>query len=663
MNRIGISIIIPCFNCANTLEQAFDSCFSQCTPGSIEVVMVDDFSTDETRDVMRRLATGRNNVKLFYHKQNMGGGATRNTAVRNASSDVIFCLDSDDILPNGSIGKMYTLLKEKNADGVGIHRSIKFNGNNTNNISHVNVFGYLGMKIPFESLMERPSGPFCPLYSTFMFTKEAFEIAGGYPENHGFDTQSFAWKFLANGLTAYTCKDAEYLHRIHYNKSYYVREYEDGKINHNWFKIFEEFLYLFNDETQREILSLNLNDPNESIFNKINAKANIFKDNYATLLKHDSELKYEKYLTDKIDIPAGDMYWLAVRKYDQKKYAEAFALFETMIGSGLNNGYAHLYLKNASSMLGKPSLLIDENVIEKNFAFRKQGSQVNIFTRIYRKTRKEIKGRLNKINIISKYYYRFVGIRNNIYQYFTEKSEYLRYREDIEEIIRRKEIVIQLDWGGLGDVLAYTLLPRTLGKKYGINFYLSERSRHIFRNSDILKLCFEMNPYFRGFKNQVGFKYKTFSREKPASELLLDIHGKNIMQNLNDQFDIGGPAIPQIYYTPHLIPEYRDTILIDVNFISGHKLGWVYDIKQIENYVKHISCDKYRVEYIDPVKQDIFRYADMIHSSHKFVTVLSGGAALAAALHTKAIVFLPKNVRGGSVYNFTFENSSVTYIP
>lgn len=388
MNKPEVTIIIPCYNCAKTLEQAFNSCFLQHLK-NIEVVMVDDKSTDNTREVMQRLATGKDNVRIFFHEKNKGGGATRNTATRNASSDIIFCLDSDDVLPEGTVGKMYMLLREKNADGVGIHRSIKFKGDDITNISHINTFGYAGQIVPFESLMEKSEGPFCPLYSTFMFTRKAFDITGGYPEDHGFDTQSFAWKFLANGLIAYTCPDAEYLHRIHFNKSYYVREYESGKINHNWFKIFEEFLYLFNDETQREILSLNLNNPNESIFNRINSKTNIFKENYTGFLKHNAEAEYEKYLATKTNSSVGDRYWLGVRKYSQKKYDEAFTIFENIIGEGLRNGYAHTYLKQAGIAIGKISPLIDEDQIRENFAFKKQGSQVNIIIRIWRKGRKE----------------------------------------------------------------------------------------------------------------------------------------------------------------------------------------------------------------------------------------------------------------------------------
>ena len=265
-----LSIIIPCYNCSETLEEAVDSCFIQQLEENnrtYEIVMVDDGSTDTTREVMKKIETktqanSSGVIRNFFHEKNCGGGATRNTAIKNARADVIFCLDSDDILAQGTLSKMLEMMLSKQkagipCDGIGIHHSKKFTGKNVNDIHVIHTFGYAGTQIPFESLLQRDN-VYCPLYSTFMHTREAFEIMGGYPTNHGFDTQSFAWRFLSNGLTAYTCPDSTYFHRVGFNKSYYIREYEAGKVNYNWFLILSEFLYLFNDRIKDIILDFNI---------------------------------------------------------------------------------------------------------------------------------------------------------------------------------------------------------------------------------------------------------------------------------------------------------------------------------------------------------------------------------------------------------------------
>ncbi len=273
MNKL--SIIIPCYNCEKTLLEAVESCYKQgFSEDEFEIVMVDDGSDDNTRGIMKEAAIAHNNIRTFFHEINKGGGATRNTATQNANADIIFCLDSDDLLPPNTLKKMHTHLTEKNCDGVGIHKSIKFIGNNTNNISCTHIFNRVNEKIEIEDLLQKKG--LCSLYSTFMFTKKAFKKAGGYPTEHGFDTQGFAWRFLAAGLYAETCPDAAYLHRVQFHESYYLREFNNGKVNFNWQKIFFENIHLFSDDTQRFILSFNCSDFTRDIFSELTSRNAVF---------------------------------------------------------------------------------------------------------------------------------------------------------------------------------------------------------------------------------------------------------------------------------------------------------------------------------------------------------------------------------------------------
>lgn len=250
-NMKNLTVIIPCFNCAETIEEAVESVYRQ-NLENLEVILVDDKSTDSTREIIKKLKDKYPEIKIIYHDNNQGGGTTRNTGIASAQADVVFCLDSDDILPPNTLCKMLTLLKEKKCDGVGIHRSIKFRNISTTDIRSIDTFAYEGEEIPFKNLFEQDG--LCSLYSTFMHTKRAHEITGGFPTEHGFDTQGFAWRFLMNGLKAYTCPDAEYLHRVEFNTSYYLREYNSGKSSRNWQLILSEFIFMFSPEAQNIIL-------------------------------------------------------------------------------------------------------------------------------------------------------------------------------------------------------------------------------------------------------------------------------------------------------------------------------------------------------------------------------------------------------------------------
>ncbi len=246
-----LSIIVPCYNCERTLGAAVDLIYQQ-EPGiPFDVTMVDDGSGDATYRTMEMLARRRPHMRLARHARNLGGGAARNTAVEESDGDLIFCLDADDMLGPDLLSKLTRLWLMKRCDAVGVSRSVKFRNSNVEDVAYVTEFTGPGERIRFESLLD---GTACALTSTFLMTRKAFALVGGYPTSHGFDTQGMAFRFLGNGLEAYTCPDTVYYHRVEFSDSYYLREQKAGRINWNWLQVLDEFIYLFNPATQRQIL-------------------------------------------------------------------------------------------------------------------------------------------------------------------------------------------------------------------------------------------------------------------------------------------------------------------------------------------------------------------------------------------------------------------------
>jgi len=87
-----VSVVIPTYNYARFLGEAVESALGQTHP-SVEVIVVDDGSTDETQDVLRRFGKAIINVR----KVNQGLSAARNTGIVHARGAFIAFLDSDDI--------------------------------------------------------------------------------------------------------------------------------------------------------------------------------------------------------------------------------------------------------------------------------------------------------------------------------------------------------------------------------------------------------------------------------------------------------------------------------------------------------------------------------------------------------------------------------------
>ena len=87
-----VSVIIPCYNHGHYLPEAIESVLGQ-TYGQVEVVVVDDGSTDNTREAAARYPQVR-----YVHQHNQGLSATRNTGVRHSRGELLVFLDADDWL-------------------------------------------------------------------------------------------------------------------------------------------------------------------------------------------------------------------------------------------------------------------------------------------------------------------------------------------------------------------------------------------------------------------------------------------------------------------------------------------------------------------------------------------------------------------------------------
>jgi glycosyltransferase involved in cell wall biosynthesis len=91
-----LSILIPVFNEEKTLVTVLEMVSRADTAGlTKEIVIVDDGSTDGTRDILAQLDASQYNARIYYHEKNKGKGAALRTAQEHASGDVILIQDAD----------------------------------------------------------------------------------------------------------------------------------------------------------------------------------------------------------------------------------------------------------------------------------------------------------------------------------------------------------------------------------------------------------------------------------------------------------------------------------------------------------------------------------------------------------------------------------------
>ncbi len=97
--RASVSVVVPCFNCASTIERALASVFRQ-TLLPEEVLLVDDCSTDNTPLLLEKLRNDYStdiSIKVLSTEINSGPGSARNLGWMNSNCDYIAFLDSDDV--------------------------------------------------------------------------------------------------------------------------------------------------------------------------------------------------------------------------------------------------------------------------------------------------------------------------------------------------------------------------------------------------------------------------------------------------------------------------------------------------------------------------------------------------------------------------------------
>ncbi len=115
-DNIAVSIIVPVYNAEKYLVKCLDSVVNQ-TLKNVEIILVDDGSTDKSSDICKDYAAKDERI-IYFKKENEGLAAARQDGMEKASGEYIGFVDSDDWLELNMYERMYSVAKEENADVV-----------------------------------------------------------------------------------------------------------------------------------------------------------------------------------------------------------------------------------------------------------------------------------------------------------------------------------------------------------------------------------------------------------------------------------------------------------------------------------------------------------------------------------------------------------------
>lgn len=199
-----------------------------------------------------------------------------------------------------------------------------------------------------------------------------------------------------------------------------------------------------------------------------------------------------------------------------------------------------------------------------------------------------------------------------------------------------KKTVIFVEFGGLGDHLFHSPLPRLL-KENGLadKVYLSKYSR--FRNKDTYDFVWSNNPYLDGYSDEGMLSYAPVA---PTVD--------KVINHTAAMYGITGfneELYPEIYS----VPEYRECFegmdVLDLNYISFVGALTAVDMIGIaKRYPKYkiLNPSAFLRAFVDnePIyTKSLKEYLSIVYSCRQFVCLTSGGATVAAALRKRATTY------------------------
>lgn len=241
-----ISIIIPVYNTAKYLERCLDSVLNQ-TYKNLEIILVDDGSTDESSEMCDSFAVIDSRIKVI-HQKHSGVGQARNSGIKIATGDYIAFVDSDDYIEKNMYQKMLEISERESADiCVCQWQYQNIDGRKVIDINKINS-DIFGKKNSVE-------------FARFLYS-------GSYE----------------NGVVVSLCNKLykkELFNKISFSFNYAEDECINDKINSNNYSIYvtNESLYIYCQNTS-SLTHKEFDEENIKFLNIINNRIELFKEDY-----------------------------------------------------------------------------------------------------------------------------------------------------------------------------------------------------------------------------------------------------------------------------------------------------------------------------------------------------------------------------------------------
>ncbi|MEE0942222.1 MAG: glycosyltransferase [Methanobrevibacter sp.] len=254
--QVKVSCTMPVYNCEEFLEDSINSILNQ-SLGDLELICVDDGSTDNSLKILRDFEKKDSRVKVFALNHE-GGGNARNFALKQVTGEYLYLMDADDVLDLNAFEDFYSISKSKNLDFLmfkaKLHDIETDEYSETDYYSMSRLSGFGGKVINFRDLGELifyiNVTPWCKFYNT------EFIINSGakFRENSKFHDNQFFWDIIFQSDRILFLDEFYYTHNIH-SKSLI----ESGDKRHaDSIYVYNDMIELFRKHNQLDTFKRNL---------------------------------------------------------------------------------------------------------------------------------------------------------------------------------------------------------------------------------------------------------------------------------------------------------------------------------------------------------------------------------------------------------------------
>ena len=296
MNKeVLVSIIVPAHNADKTISRCLDSLILQ-TYKELEIIVVDDGSTDETFEIVSQYVNSDQRLKVF-RQQNLGVSSARNMGLEKCSGDFVLFVDSDDWVERNCIQIALECFEEYKPDIVLWNLIVERNGESKYNVplsGDLRVFNTSDIDYLFSLLLTYKSenkgmtnislaGPVCKMYSRAALNNNRFQKDLDLGEDLLFNLRiydsvskvvyinKFLYHYFINSgsLTNkcdldYSVRKARFVNAIHHYLGSRKNELEEEAnivSYENYLTVIEKYLFVFKGLKYRErIKCINLFD-------------------------------------------------------------------------------------------------------------------------------------------------------------------------------------------------------------------------------------------------------------------------------------------------------------------------------------------------------------------------------------------------------------------